>query len=65
MKVKSENQKCQIIQINVFKVVEIEGKGLGCFATMDIKRVSLIFNKYTKICANSEKSTWVQNGSFD
>ena len=38
----------------VYKVTEIEGKGLGCAATEDIRKGFLILNENTQICDNTE-----------
>ena len=36
---------------SVYKVTEIEGKGLGCVATVDIEKGSLILAENPQICA--------------
>ena len=42
----------------VYKVTEIEGKGLGCVATEDIRKGSLILNENPQICENTEEKSW-------
>ena len=42
----------------VYKVTEIEGKGLGCIATEDIRKGSLILNENPQICENTEEKSW-------
>ena len=43
---------------NIYKVTEIEGKGLGCVATADIEKGSLILTENPQICGNTEEKTW-------
>ena len=38
---------------SVYKVTEIEGKGLGCVATVDIEKGSLILTENPQICAST------------
>ena len=40
---------------SVYKVTKIEGKGLGCVATMDIEKGSLILVENPQICAHNEE----------
>ena len=40
---------------SVYKVTEIEGRGLGCIALVDIQKGSLILNENPKICADIEE----------
>ena len=42
----------------VYKVAKIEGKGLGCVATEDIKKGSLILNENPQIYENTEEKSW-------
>ena len=50
---------------SVYKVTEIEGKGLGCIALVDIQKGSLILNENPKMCADIEKvdgsSKWIKS----
>ena len=49
---------------NVYKVTEIEGKGLGCVATTDIEKGSLTLTENPQICGNTEEkvgsSKWIK-----
>ena len=49
----------------VYKVIEIEGKGLGCVATVDIEKGSLILTENPQICGNTEEekgsSKWIKS----
>ena len=40
---------------SVYKVTEIEGKGLGCVATVNIEKGSLILTENPQICADTEE----------
>ena len=42
----------------VYKVIEIEGKGLGCVATVDIEKGSLNLTENPQICGNTEEGIW-------
>ena len=42
----------------VYEVTEIEGKGLGCVATKDIRKGSLILNENPQIYENTEEKSW-------
>ena len=50
---------------SLYKVTEIEGKGLGCVAISDIKKGSLILNENPQICADIEdgrgSSKWIKS----
>ena len=50
---------------SVYKVTEIEGKGLGCVATVDIEKGSLILTENPQICGNTEEtlgsSKWIKS----
>ena len=50
---------------SVYKVTEIEGKGLGCVATVDIEKGSLILIENPQICGNTEegkeRSKWIKS----
>ena len=48
---------------SVYKVTEIEGKGLGCIATTDIEKGSLILTENPQICGSTEKesSNWIKS----
>ena len=50
---------------SVYKVTEIEGKGLGCVATVDIEKGSLILTENPQICGNTEEeegsSQWIKS----
>ena len=43
---------------SLYKVTEIEGKGLGCVAISDIKKGSLILNEKPKLCVENEGENW-------
>ena len=43
---------------SVYKVTEIEGKGLGCVATVDIEKGSLILTENPQIFCNTEEGIW-------
>ena len=40
---------------SVYKVTEIEGKGLGCVATVDIEKGTLILTENPQICVATEE----------
>ena len=42
----------------VYKVTEIEGKGLGCVAISDIKKGSLILMEKPQLCVETEERNW-------
>ena len=42
----------------VYEVTEIEGEGLGCVATKDIRKGSLILNENPQIFENTEEKSW-------
>ena len=48
-----------------YKVTEIEGKGLGCVAILDIKKGSLIFAETPQLCIETEEregsSMWIKS----
>ena len=50
---------------SVYRVTEIEGKGLGCVATVDIEKGLLILTENPQICGNTEEkegnSKWIKN----
>lgn len=47
---------------SVYKIMEIEGKGLGCVAIADIKKGSLILNEYSQIRFDQgEESEWIKS----
>ena len=51
---------------SVYKVTEIEGKGLGCVATVDIEKGSLILTENPQISGNDEEekkmsSKWIKS----
>ena len=50
---------------SVYKVTEIEGKGLGCIALVDIQKGSLILNENSKMCADIKEvdgsSKWIKS----
>ena len=50
---------------SLYKVTEIEGKGLGCVATVDIEKGSLILTENPQICGNTEEekgsSKWIKS----
>ena len=50
---------------SVYKVTEIEGKGLGCVATVDIEKGTLILTENPQICGNNEEtlgsSKWIKS----
>ena len=50
---------------SVYKVTEIEGKGLGCVATVDIEKGSLILTENPQIFDNTEEKKgsklWIKN----
>ena len=50
---------------SVYKVTEIEGKGLGCVATTDIEKGSLILTENPQICGSTEEqeesSNWIKS----
>ena len=43
---------------SLYKVTEIEGKGLGCVAISDIKKGSLILKEKPKLCVEKEGEYW-------
>jgi hypothetical protein len=43
---------------SLYKVTEIEGKGLGCVAISDIKKGSLIFIEKPQLCVETEERKW-------
>ena len=43
---------------SLYKVTEIEGKGLGCVAISDIKKGSLILKENPQLCVESEEIKW-------
>ena len=43
---------------SVYKVTEIEGKSLGCVATVDIEKGALILTENPQICGNTEEKKW-------
>ena len=43
---------------SLYKVTEIEGKGLGCVAISDIKKGSLIFIEKPQLCFETEEKKW-------
>ena len=49
---------------SVYKVAEIEGKGLGCVAILDIEKGSLILNESSQMCGIPEEikgsSKWMK-----
>ena len=49
----------------VFKIVKIDGKGLGFIATTDMKKGAMILEEKGQICANNEKevrsSEWIKS----
>ena len=50
---------------SIYKVIEIEGKGLGCVAAVDIEKGSLILTENPQICGNTEEkegnSKWIKS----
>ena len=50
---------------SVYKVTEIEGKGLGCVATVNIEKGSLILTENPQICVATEEeegsSKWIKS----
>jgi hypothetical protein len=50
---------------SVYKVTEIEGKGLGCVATVNIEKGSLILTENPQIYCNTEEekasSKWIKS----
>ena len=46
---------------SVYKVTEIEGKGLGCVATVDIEKGSLILTENPQISGNDEEENWLSS----
>ena len=40
---------------SLYKVTEIEGKGLGCIAIEDIKKDSVILTESPQICEDTEE----------
>ena len=49
---------------SVYKVTEIKGKGLGCIATVDIEKGSLILTENPQICGITEEegsSKWIKS----
>jgi len=43
---------------SLYKVTEIEGKGLGCVAISDIKKGSLILMEKPQLCVETEEREW-------
>ena len=43
---------------SLYKVTEIEGKGLGCVAILDINKGSLIFTETPQLCVETEERKW-------
>jgi len=43
---------------SVYKVTEIEGKSLGCVATVDIEKGALILTENPQICGSTEEKKW-------
>ena len=43
---------------SLYKVTEIEGKGLGCVAISDIKKGSLILMEKPQLCVETKERKW-------